>query len=70
MEMKIIFSRKWTAWIFSVWILTLAIQPAMAQSSGISIALNNNAGSRSSVWFVQGEPTLIMNGFDLTPTIS
>jgi len=68
MEMKIIFSRKWTAWIFSVWILTLAIQPAMAQSSGISIALNNNAGSRSSVWFVQGEPTLIMNGFDLTPT--
>ena len=66
--MNFIFIRKWTAWILVLLILSVAIQPVMAQSSGISIALNNNAGSRSSVWFVQGEPTLIMNGFDLTPT--
>lgn len=29
--------------------------------------LSNNQGDASSSWFISGEPTLVMNGFDLTP---
>lgn len=29
--------------------------------------LSNNKGDGSAVWFITGEPTLVMNGFDLTP---
>src|SRR5690606_9980705 len=32
-----------------------------------TITLNNNSGTTSSAFFVDGEPTLVMNGFDLTP---
>jgi len=38
-------------------------QPALAGN----VVLNNNVGDTSSTWFIEGEPTLIMNGFDLTP---
>ncbi|MBL8162824.1 MAG: hypothetical protein JNJ61_12625 [Anaerolineae bacterium] len=31
------------------------------------VALNNNRGDSSTVWFITGEQTLVMNGFDLTP---
>ncbi len=31
------------------------------------LTLINNAGDTSSSWFIDGEPTLVMNGFDLTP---
>lgn len=31
------------------------------------IVLNINTGSDSTVWFISGEPSLVMNGFDLTP---
>src|SRR5688572_26410195 len=30
-----------------------------------TITLNNNSGTISSAFFVDGEPTLVMNGFDL-----
>lgn len=29
--------------------------------------LSNNSGDSSTVWFISGEPSLVMNGFDLTP---
>jgi hypothetical protein len=29
--------------------------------------LSNNSGDTSTRWFIDGEPTLVMNGFDLTP---
>lgn len=45
---------------------TLLTVPATAQ--GNRVILDNNAGVQSSLWEIQGEPTLVMNGFDLTPT--
>lgn len=44
-------------------LLTLLISPASAGD----VILNINSGSDSTVWFIAGEPSLIMNGFDLTP---
>lgn len=32
-----------------------------------SLTLVNNSGSTSSEWFIDGEPTVILNGFDLSP---
>jgi hypothetical protein len=29
--------------------------------------LSDNSGETSTVWFISGEPSLVMNGFDLTP---
>ena len=29
--------------------------------------LSNNSGDGSTTWFITGEQTLVMNGFDLTP---
>ncbi|MEO0563020.1 MAG: hypothetical protein AAF125_13010, partial [Chloroflexota bacterium] len=48
----------------SLFLAVLAI-PASSQNR---VFLNNNAGINNSIWEIQGEPTLIMNGFDLTPT--
>ena len=41
----------------------LATQPASAGD----FTLLNNVGTTSSQWFIEGEPTLVVNGFDLTP---
>ncbi|MDQ7025516.1 MAG: CARDB domain-containing protein [Anaerolineae bacterium] len=54
-----------------IWIVLLALlasagftaQPTQAGN----FTLLNNSGSTSSNWVIEGEPTLIMNGFDLTP---
>ncbi|MFZ4816369.1 MAG: hypothetical protein ACOYL5_17675 [Phototrophicaceae bacterium] len=46
--------------------LVLSAVPAFAQSNRIN--LNNNFGSGNEIWSIQGEPSLVMNGFDLTPT--
>ena len=35
-----------------------------------NITLNNNSGTSSSSFFIEGEPTLLMNGFDLSPLSS
>lgn len=48
-------------------LFVLIAMPASAQI-GNRIILSNNAGLNSSIWVIQGEPTLVMNGFDLTPT--
>lgn len=46
-----------------VFALVLSVAPAAAGD----IILSNNSGSESAVFFVEGEPTLVINGFDLTP---
>ena len=35
-----------------------------------NITLNNNSGATSSSFFIEGEPTLVMNGFDLSSLIT
>lgn len=48
--------------------LLLAIVGFQAQPTRAGdITLINNAGATSSSWVVEGEPTLVMNGFDLSP---
>jgi hypothetical protein len=39
----------------------------MGPASAGDLILNLNSGSDSTVWFVSGETSLVMNGFDLTP---
>lgn len=39
---------------------------ALPVNAGTTI-LSVNSGDNSSVWFISGEPSLVMNGFDLTP---
>lgn len=36
-------------------------------TSAQSLTLINNSGTTSSSWFIDGEPSLVMNGFDLSP---
>jgi hypothetical protein len=51
--------------VASLMLVVLAL-PVGAQ--GNRIILDNNSGVSSSLWRITGEPTLVMNGFDLTPT--
>jgi len=46
-----------------IMLLIVALQPAQAGN----IILSNNSGSDSAVFFVEGEPSVVMNGFDLSP---
>ncbi len=49
--------------------LTLFISLAIS-ISGVSagdVILSNNSGSGTAIWNIEGEPSLVMNGFDLTP---
>ena len=43
--------------------LVLAVYPAAAGDT----ILSNNRGIENAVYFVEGEPSLVINGFDLTP---
>ncbi|MAS34328.1 MAG: hypothetical protein CL610_09995 [Anaerolineaceae bacterium] len=52
-------------WLLSL-ILLLGILSAAPASAG-DLILNINSGADSTVWFVSGEASLVMNGFDLTP---
>jgi hypothetical protein len=45
-------------------VVVLGGLPAAAQ--GESIILNNNRGIENNIWQIQGERTLVINGFDLT----
>lgn len=49
--------------------LLLVAMPALAQETDEAreITLTNNSGSGVSTWFIVGEPSLVMNGFDLSP---
>jgi hypothetical protein len=50
-----------------VWIVIALVSVwALPVSAGTTV-LSNNSGDGSSVWFISGEPSLVMNGFDLTP---
>src|SRR5687767_6769427 len=44
-------------------VANFTVQPAQAGN----FTLLNNSGTTSSNWVIEGEPTLVMNGFDLTP---
>jgi len=54
--------------IAALMMLLLGISALPASSQGNYIILSNNSGVTSSLWEIQGEPTLVMNGFDITPT--
>lgn len=46
--------------------LLVVVSPAFWVDAGDRV-LSNNRGDASAPWFITGEPTLVMNGFDLTP---
>lgn len=52
-------------WIWPLFLLMFGwfAQPGQAGD----LVLSNNTGAASTEWFIDGESTLIMNGFDLTP---
>lgn len=54
-----------TAWMAMAVLALLALTVPFA-SAGDRV-LSINSGDASSTWFVTGEPSLVMNGFDLTP---
>ena len=47
--------------------LFLVIYLTVSISSAQTTVLSNNTGDGNSSWFVEGEQTLIINGYDLTP---
>lgn len=50
-----------------IWIaLVLVGVLALPVNAGTTV-LSNNSGDSSTMWFISGEPSLVMNGFDLTP---
>lgn len=46
------------------------LQFGVSDTEAGSITLNLNSGTSSSSFFIDGEPTLVMNGFDLTALVS
>jgi hypothetical protein len=46
-------------------IIVLALFSALAVSA-VDVSLSVNSGAGNSVWFISGEPSLIINGFDLS----
>lgn len=56
---------------FSILIATLALVVVSAWNTGSveagTVTISNNSGDTSSSFFIDGEATLVMNGFDLTP---
>lgn len=50
----------------SLLVLMLVVLPVSLVAAD-NVVLNINSGSDSTVWFISGEPSLVMNGFDLTP---
>jgi CARDB len=53
-------------WLVCLSLVAVANFTAQPTQAG-SFTLLNNAGTTSSNWFIEGEPTLVINGFDLTP---
>jgi hypothetical protein len=48
-------------------IVLLALCSLVGPAAAGDIILSINSGADSTVWFISGEPSLVMNGFDLTP---
>jgi hypothetical protein len=53
------------ALLLMISLLALSLSGVHAQTE--TTTLSNNSGSESTVWFITGEPSLVMNGFDLGP---
>jgi len=52
--------------ILGLLVLATALMMAVSVSIvGANTVLSNNSGTASTVWFVSGEPSLVINGFDL-----
>src|SRR5262245_38859588 len=50
------------------WILLgfmIALMTAILPANAGAVILNLNSGTDSTVWFISGEASLVMNGFDL-----
>lgn len=47
-------------------VLFVSLSVVLVANAGDRV-LTDNSGTDSSIWFVSGEQTLVMNGFDLTP---
>jgi hypothetical protein len=54
-----------SAALFGILLFSLSLMLVSAQTQ--SITLSDNKGDTSSTWFITGERTLVINGFDLTP---
>jgi hypothetical protein len=50
--------------LLAVAVLGISVLPISAQDTTV---LTANSGDGNSVWYISGEPSLVMNGFDLTP---
>lgn len=46
-------------------LLTIAIVWQPSQINAGDVILSNNSGGDSTIWFISGEPSLVINGFDL-----
>jgi len=53
-------------WLIAAIVAVLVGILAAPVSAGTTI-LSDNSGDNSAVWYITGEPSLVMNGFDLTP---
>ena len=53
--------------LFCVIVLSFALMLKPNPSIAGDIILSHNTGSESSVFFIENEPSLVINGFDLTP---
>lgn len=47
--------------------LSLAFTLAASPVAAGDVVLSNNSGAENAVFFIEGEPSLVINGFDLTP---
>lgn len=57
----------WTKALPLIAILVATFVLVATPSQAGDIILSNNAGSDSDVFFIEGEPSMILNGFDLSP---
>ena len=59
--------RNFTSWLVGALVLALFSQVRPAQAQAV---ISNNQGAESKTWTIIGEPTLVMNGFDLSQVTS
>lgn len=53
-------------WLTTVTLFFLFIYSTLPLSAG-DLVLSNNSGSENAIFYISGEPSLVINGFDLTP---
>ncbi|MCB9451857.1 MAG: hypothetical protein H6672_10480 [Anaerolineaceae bacterium] len=57
--------KKLTVGLFFCLVLLIGFSATLVEAG--DLVLTDNSGTESSIWYVTGEQTLVMNGFDLTP---